>query len=436
MGPIQTVEELFDFLRRRAWLIGGLLALGAVLSVAYALSQPHIYRASATLQIETPRVADTLAPSTVEESAPRRLKASEQRILARDNLLRLIETYGLFAEAPALTDQERVVRMREAMQFHYLETRTGPGPMDTEVTGVAISVEAEAPDLAVRLAEEVVQQMQAISREARRDRTRTTAEFFAEREETLAAEIAALEARIAQLKADNDLTVTGALEFRRTELTTLQQAMLEIERDRVRVQSEIAALRGQDRVRIVQRQIDALESELSSLDTQRQMLLARSGELSRAIRTLPAAEQQLSLMESQLERLREQHVLALQNRADAETAHRLELSGQAERLRLLEAPVLPDYPVAPGRKKIAAKGAALSLVLALIAAFVLELRHPVIRTAAQMERELGLVPVVSIPPLPAPGDPPRPRLMNKAAMVGGAGLVVLVVATLGFAAPS
>ena len=40
-----------------------------------------------------------------------------------------------------------------------------------------------------------------------------------------------------------------------------------------------------------------------------------------------------------------------------------------------------------------------SVALALIVAFLLELRRPVIRSARQMTRETGLVPVVSIPDL-------------------------------------
>ncbi len=40
-----------------------------------------------------------------------------------------------------------------------------------------------------------------------------------------------------------------------------------------------------------------------------------------------------------------------------------------------------------------------SFALALIVAFLLELRRPVIRSSRQMTRETGLIPVVSIPDL-------------------------------------
>ncbi len=50
---------------------------------------------------------------------------------------------------------------------------------------------------------------------------------------------------------------------------------------------------------------------------------------------------------------------------------------------------------------LAVVGSALSLGLALVMAWLLELRNPVIRTARQMTREIGYAPVVSIPHLDA-----------------------------------
>ena len=66
----------------------------------------------------------------------------------------------------------------------------------------------------------------------------------------------------------------------------------------------------------------------------------------------------------------------------------------------IEEAVVPDYPFTMARKKRAILGAGASTGLALVLAFLLELRRPVIRTARQMERETGLRPVISIPQAP------------------------------------
>ena len=60
---------------------------------------------------------------------------------------------------------------------------------------------------------------------------------------------------------------------------------------------------------------------------------------------------------------------------------------------------MPDYPVSGGRKKLALMGIVGSLVGSVGAAFLLELTRPVLRTAEHMERETGLMPVVSVPEL-------------------------------------
>jgi len=88
-------------------------------------------------------------------------------------------------------------------------------------------------------------------------------------------------------------------------------------------------------------------------------------------------------------------------------------------------------------------GAAGSLMLSLMLAFVLDLLNPVVRTAAQMERQLDLRPVVSIPEVAAAArsnqrartlmrlvdDPHRPILgLPRFAVFAGAATVCLLMA--------
>ena len=86
-----------------------------------------------------------------------------------------------------------------------------------------------------------------------------------------------------------------------------------------------------------------------------------------------------------------------ERRTAAELGFRLEAERQAERLTVLEEAALPDYPVTRSRKRLVLLGVVASTMLALGLAFLRELRNPVIRSAAQMERELGITPAVSVP---------------------------------------
>ena len=123
MGPIHTFDDIKDMLRRRFWLILLLTILGAVASVFFALSRPHVYLSSEVLQIERPRITDELAPSTVEGSSARRLQLIEQQLMARDTVLEIIAKHELFANMPALSPTEKVALFRESVTIEGVERR-------------------------------------------------------------------------------------------------------------------------------------------------------------------------------------------------------------------------------------------------------------------------------------------------------------------------
>jgi uncharacterized membrane protein len=75
----------------------------------------------------------------------------------------------------------------------------------------------------------------------------------------------------------------------------------------------------------------------------------------------------------------------------------LEDRQQVDRFEELERAVVPEDPITRSRKKVAIMGGVVSVAFAIGVAFALDMLNPAIRTAAQMERALGLRPVVEIP---------------------------------------
>lgn len=432
MGPIQSIEDFVAFLRRRATLLTLIIGVGCVLSVIYALRQPHVYQATSVVQIQTAKIADTLAPTTVATTPERRLQTVEQQVFARDNILALIEQHGLYAELD-LTDLEKVTRFRELTRLNWIESADAVTLRDRLISGFNLSVQAGSPETAVAVTNQMIDQMVSLAKEGRLERTQTTLEFFIEREAVLTEEVEALQARIARLKAENELTISGGLEFRRIEISSLQEALLDIERGQLALQAELERLESGEQLRVTERRMEELRTEIANLESQRSVLRARMAALATELEALPEIEQEMSLLEERLARLQDQQAEALRNRADAETAHRLELSDQAERLVVIERAVPPDYPIGPGRKMLAAQGGVLSVVLAFGLAFLLELRRPAIRTAAQMEREVGLLPVVEIPHFASPHELTRPSPL-RVALAGVTGVLVFALALVAFRA--
>ncbi|TDK42135.1 DUF874 domain-containing protein [Antarcticimicrobium luteum] len=397
MGPILSFADFLDMVRRRAGLILLLVILGCGLSVLVAGAQSHLYRSVEVIQVVQPKVAGDLARTTVEGSAARRLQSIEQRVMARDNVLEVISRYGLFTDDPSMTDNEKVDVLRTAVQIKSKaaagEGRSGDGALSI----LTVKAEMRSALLAQRIAHEFARQTIDLSREGRLQQARETLAFFTAREETLRARVARIDEDMAAFRKANDLALPGTLNFRRDEIASINQELLSIARERIRIQRAADQVRQTARKATADRKIADFEEELGTLDAQTRLLEARKAELESSIQTSPQVERQIGAYERELEQVRAELNAAISARTEAEVGYRLETEGQGEQLTVIEPATVPDYPFTRSRRKLAIAGAFVSVIVALGVAFLAELRNPVMRTAAHMERDLGIKPVVSVP---------------------------------------
>ena len=414
MGPIYSLDDFLDMLRRRAWLILAVVAAGCVISVVFALNQPRVYRATEVLQVTRPEISDDLARSTVEGSAARRLQLIQQRLLARDSVLEIIVKYGLYADLAGLTPTERVALLRRAVRIEGVAAAREGASDDGSVSVLTISAEMPTARQAQQVAHEFARRTIELSRENRIREARETLEFLAARERGLAAEIAGVEAEVSAFRNQNDLTLPGSVDFRRSEIASLNDELLVLARERIRLERAAEQIDGSQRQATADRLRADIGEKLATLDAQRQLLQDRKQELERSIETSPEIERQLGAYDRRLAQMRAQYDQVSTRRSEAEVGFRLESERHGQRLTVLEPAEEPLYPISQSRKKIAVLGAALSTAVALVLAWLLELRHPVIRTADQMERELGFRPVVSIPMMRmAPRAPLWCRILDR-----------------------
>jgi hypothetical protein len=110
-------------------------------------------------------------------------------------------------------------------------------------------------------------------------------------------------------------------------------------------------------------------------------------------------------------------------RAQASMTQTLATGNQVAPLFILEPALLPEYPASGGRRKVALAGGVAVLGMALGLALIRELLHPVIRTAAQMKRQLDITPVVVIPYV----APPRSLQRRLGIATGSLALALLLL---------
>lgn len=411
MGSIYSIEDFLDMLRRRAGLILSVFVLGSLAALFYAASLSHLYRASEVIQIAQPRISDDLARSTVDGSAARRLQLIQQRLMTRSSLLEIIDQYGLYQDLAGLTDAERAQILRESVRIEGVAAAGGGADDPGAMSVLTVTAEMPTAEQARQIAHEFAQRTIALSNQTRLDQAAETLAFLSAREQAITAEISRLEDELAQYRLDNDLTLPGTVEFRRAEIATINDGLLEIARERIRLEREMDQVRRTERPATAERKLADLAEDLATLDAQAELLRDHKAGLEASIQSSPAVDRRIGAYERQLEQLRDELEQVAQRRTEAEIGHRLEVERQAERLTVIEPAEAPDYPFTRSRKKVAALGIGASLVLGVVLAFLAELRRPVIRSAAQMERELGFKPVVSIPYLDT--RPPRPSLSDR-----------------------
>lgn len=458
-GPGFGVPEVIGALRRR-WLLGvAPVILGAPLAVVIALSLPATYVSTARLIVESQQIPDALARSTVDQSAAERIQLIRQRLFTRDNLIDIAERYRVFGRNSGMTPAAVVNVMQASMniQSSALGRSSRRG---SSVSAIDISFRARSPDLAARIANELVTQVLAQNVEDRTARAAGTVAFFEQEVQRLSADLDAQSTAIARFKGENQDALPSTLGARQGELNSLRDRIFQVETQRASLAASLETLRrareagaavgggdpvSQELTRLrsaliaqgatlapshptmrqlqtriaaleaslredqqttdgadappsqIEQQIAAMERDVARYDEQLVLLREQASGLEQSISRTPGVEMALAALERRYSSLQAQYNDTVVKRIQADTGERLEVNQQAERFEVVEQAVPPESPDSPNRPKIAAAGIAASGALGFGLMALAELLNRSMRTARDMERQLELRPLVQIP---------------------------------------
>lgn len=482
MDQGQIIVEQWRLLRRRFWIIAIICVVGVAGAAVYAKMKPAIYEAQAKILVESQSIPSDLARSMITADAGERLQLIQQRLMARNNLVRVIEDLDLFVDEADLTVSDKIEKLRRATQIRPIALRGQRVRTGSSISAFTINVTFEDPVKAAGIANNFVATVLEQNIRVRSELASETLNFFEKEEERLSAELVTLETEITNFKAENDNALPQSLVFRQTQLTQLtensvdlDQRMLELEEELTEfeaaldqldralaadvqevnpdegelralqvllaqrrtiyaeshreiraIKAKIAAIeatpstsardnRGDEaaaeaRRATLLRRIDLLNSQITVLQDQKIALARRAETLRDSIQRTPNVEIQLNALNRQHKEKQDMLSVITRKRAEAETGERLEVNQQAERFEVIENAIVPFKPVAPNRKKIVMMGGMASVALAVGFAYLLEILRPAIRSGHQLERQLGLKPVISIPYIQTEREKRRRRL--------------------------
>lgn len=441
MGQIQSFEEFISLLLRRRWLIIAVAVIGTLFAAVYAKSRPNTYKTAAVIQVEGAAVQDpNTAPADGGSAAT--LQIIEQRLTTRENLAAVIERHGLYADMPVSLDR-KIQLLRTSVSFQGVDSAAGQvyGQGRT-LSAILVYARMGDAELAARVANDFAQGILDQSAANQRSRADQNIVFFQQEADRIGQQIAAVEAEVSAFQAKNASSLPTALAARRDELSSVEGDLRQFEQDKLALQGEAEQINAKQTLRETDRRaLDDIAARIAVLDVQITSTRARRDEIEAELAASPDADRALAGYERQLEQLQDQQDAANTRLAQSQTDARLADLQQAERFSLLERAIIPEASMGGGNKKLVIAGALASLLAGLGLALALDLMFPVIRTAAQMERQLDLRPVVVIPEMkpakPAKGrgpmklldDPTKPLLgLPRYAVISGAVTLALLTA--------
>ncbi|HIP53314.1 MAG TPA: lipopolysaccharide biosynthesis protein [Chromatiales bacterium] len=251
---IKGLGDYLHILKRRKWQFIVPALLLALISAAAALLLPSVYRSTATILIEQQEIPQDLVRSTVTSFADQRIQTISQRVMTSVNLAKIIEKFDLYKKERRTESMVSVVQeMRDDIQLEMVsadvvDPRSGR-PMEATIA-FTLSYENRSPDIAQKVANEIVSLFLEENLRVRRESAKETTRFLEEEAQSLSERISDLEAKLAIFKEKN----TGAL----PEYSQLNQQMMD------RTEREISNVDQQ--IRALEERKVYLRSELSQLN--------------------------------------------------------------------------------------------------------------------------------------------------------------------------
>lgn len=398
MGQIQSLGELYSLIRRHILMIVAIFVLGTLLAAVYAKTRPDVYESTAVIQVETSEVVRPGQGTASGGEAGVLLETIERRLTTRDALLELAARQGVLVGVP-LSDDQKVALLRQSIRFQPIYGLAGPGGGSQNVlSALAITTGLSDPEQAARVSNDLAQTLLDGWTEAHLTRSRTALDFFRAEEARLWGELGRLDAEIAAFKSLNPNALPTQAAPLNQELLRLDDQSRALDQRRLTAQASLDRITQTGSTRTTeQRQKESLETEIAQVDQEQAALAARVAQIQSDLARMPEVEKALDAFDRRRQQLADQHSAVITRLAEAETAVRLADSQKSDRVMMLERALTPPYPVGSGGKKTVVAGAMASLMLGLALAFLLDHLRPVVRTAAQMERQTGLRPLLVLP---------------------------------------
>lgn len=236
-----SIRDYISIIKDRALVLGIVIVVILAATVAVAVAVPPVYQSTGTILVESQQISPDLVANNNNSFADERIEVIRQRVMTRENLLRIIEKYGLFSSnARQLSDADKVELMRTAIVVETLSTFIkGRGEATVAFN---VSFEHKQPEVAREVANELVTLFLNENIKQRTERASETTEFLSQEADKLGAELQSLENQLADFKQAHANALPEHQTLRMNMLSRSEMEFREIDRDYKAAQEELRYL--------------------------------------------------------------------------------------------------------------------------------------------------------------------------------------------------
>ena len=448
------------FLRRLPYFIIVATVI-SVASIILAVALPPAYVSEMKLIVEAPQISGDSGTSAA--SVPpsfEQLRATQQRLLTRANLLEIAERIQVLPNQDKLNPDEIVQAMLARTKVEISSVTNDPPLMK-------LSFEAGEATKAAAVLNEYLTLIQEQDVGARTERVTVTLQFFEQEVARLNQALAEKSAAISAFKTNNIDALPDSLQFRLSKQSDMQERLTQFDRDLMSLQNQrdlllnlfnttgqvaearlealtpeqiqLEALGNQlndalavlspenPRVKLLKARIAQVEaavraqpkpvteareqtgnamldlqlaeidSRITDLADQKELVASEFDKLTASIEKTPVNTVKLDELTLDYENIQLQYNGAVDRLAKASTGERIEVMARGQRIAVIEPPGVPNEPAKPKRLLIAGGGSVFGFLAGIGLIVLLEVLNRSIRRPEDLIRTLGISPIATLP---------------------------------------
>lgn len=238
-----TLRDYLSVIRRRAVLLtltSSGIFLGALM---IAWVWPPVFQSTGTILVEAQQIPTELVQSTVTGFVEERIDVISQRVMTRDNLLRVIDKQQLFlADRESLSAPELIDRLRKRIHIQIAGAESPGFRRGRTTVAFDVSFDDRSPNTAHQVATELVNLFLNENVKTRTERATETTEFLSKEADRLKVDLENIEQGIATYKRENANSLPEHQGLRASMLARVEADLKNIEREYRATQDELRFL--------------------------------------------------------------------------------------------------------------------------------------------------------------------------------------------------